>query len=966
MQKFTTYLLLLFCGLYGFSQGTDFTDPIEIASLPYNTTDDTSNYGDNYDNGDSPCSNYYLSGDDVVYAYTPLTDGTFIISLSNISNTYAGIHVFDGLIDDANTSCVDFLGNSSSSGDMSLQVSLDAFVTYYIVFSTWASPQSFSYTFDLTELNCTQAVASTAIGATDCTTSEFYVDVDVTSLNDGVSITDGTNTWPVTTTGITSVGPFTIGNNVGLTFTHSDSACDLDLGTFGYICPATNDECADAIELTVNADENCGVVTSGLTVGATASSQTDDVPGTPNNDVWFYFTATSTVHNISLSNVISVIGSDDSSTDMAMGLYDGSAGCSALTLIEGSDPNSFQASGLTVGTDYYLRVFGYWDSIQNTTFDVCVGTPPSPPANNDCANADVISVGAYGACNSVSFDNTYATDSGVVGSCEGFDNDEKDVWYSFTTNSTDGITLEVTTGTSSYVEIAIYDSCGGSEVYCQAGLDSGENLINVLQANTTYILQVWTEDYDADAYEFCISDLPACPDPSDLGVASLYSTSAWLEWNENGSAANWDIEWGVAGFTPTGTPNVNDTMDNPYELTGLSLETDYDFYVRSDCGMNDTDVSGWVGPYSFTTLPTPPANDDCANAIELTVNTDDSCTITTSGTTLGASASAQADDVTGYPNTDVWYYFEATSEQHTISLSNVTNIGGGTSTSTDMGMGLYDGTNGCNALALVDDSDPNSFQVSGLTIGNTYYVRVYGWYESIQNNTFDLCISTPPAPPANDDCDGAFTLTVEENIATLADATQIPGTIASATNSGITAPTGTANDDVWFSFVATTTDITIDVTDDFDGVIELFSGDCNGLTSIENDDYTYATGNPRISRNDFVVGQTYYVRVYNYSSTTTTAPDFTIALWTSNSLSLDSFTDNQFTYFPNPVNNVLNLKAENTIEAVNVYNLIGQKVLNVTPGANNYELDMTAVVPGTYFVNVIINNTSKTIKIVKK
>src|SRR5690606_23409883 len=43
--------------------------------------------------------------------------------------------------------------------------------------------------------------------------------------------------------------------------------------------------------------------------------------------------------------------------------------------------------------------------------------------------------------------------------------------------------------------------------------------------------------------------------------------------------------------------------DNPYELTGLTAATAYDFYVRTDCGADDTsDVSVWVGPFSFNTL----------------------------------------------------------------------------------------------------------------------------------------------------------------------------------------------------------------------------------------------------------------------------------------------------------------------------------------------------------------------------
>ena len=102
---------------------------------------------------------------------------------------------------------------------------------------------------------------------------------------------------------------------------------------------------------------------------------------------------------------------------------------------------------------------------------------------------------------------------------------------------------------------------------------------------------------------------PACPAPSVLTASNFTLTSADLGWTENGSAGAWDIEWGVGGFTPTGTPNVDDTGDNPYTLMGLSEGTDYEYYVRADCGSDNTNVSTWAGPFSFTTSFTAP---ECA------------------------------------------------------------------------------------------------------------------------------------------------------------------------------------------------------------------------------------------------------------------------------------------------------------------------------------------------------------------
>ena len=145
------------------------------------------------------------------------------------------------------------------------------------------------------------------------------------------------------------------------------------------INPIANDECSGAIALTVNSDYGCGVVTPGTTVGATASPEADDVSGTPNNDVWFTFTATNADHRVSLLNVVDAPGGP-ASIDMGIGVYDGTAGCGSLVFEDTSDPNTLNLTGLTIGTVYYVRVYGWSSSATftaQTNFEVCVGTPPT-------------------------------------------------------------------------------------------------------------------------------------------------------------------------------------------------------------------------------------------------------------------------------------------------------------------------------------------------------------------------------------------------------------------------------------------------------------------------------------------------------------------------------------------------------------------------------------------------------------
>jgi hypothetical protein len=103
-----------------------------------------------------------------------------------------------------------------------------------------------------------------------------------------------------------------------------------------------------------------------------------------------------------------------------------------------------------------------------------------------------------------------------------------------------------------------------------------------------------TEDYIVN-----ITVPPACAQPIGLTAAAITANSANLGWTESGTATAWDIEWGVAGFTPTGTPTIAMASANPTTLNGLAANTSYSFYVRANCG---TSTSFWTGPYSFTTL----------------------------------------------------------------------------------------------------------------------------------------------------------------------------------------------------------------------------------------------------------------------------------------------------------------------------------------------------------------------------
>jgi gliding motility-associated-like protein len=138
----------------------------------------------------------------------------------------------------------------------------------------------------------------------------------------------------------------------------------------------------------------------------------------------------------------------------------------------------------------------------------------------------------------------------------------------------------------------------------------------------------------------------------------------------------------------------------------------------------------------------PPGNDECATAAPLTVNGGQGCNSTTTVNFFGATISPQANSCAATTTADIWYQFIATNTSHSISLSNFTG------TAQPVIMALYQGTD-CDAMTQLYCSANNYISATGLTLGETYKLRVYfSVIGSTPTTTFSICVNTPP-PPAN-------------------------------------------------------------------------------------------------------------------------------------------------------------------------------------------------------------------------
>ena len=113
--------------------------------------------------------------------------------------------------------------------------------------------------------------------------------------------------------------------------------------------------------------------------------------------------------------------------------------------------------------------------------------------------------------------------------------------------------------------------------------------------------------------------------------------------------------------------------------------------------------------------------------------------------------------------------------------------------------------------------------------------------------------------------------------------------------------------------------------------------------------------------------QVYYIQVDGGPPSGTTGT-FDIGVF-GPTLSTETFEEVDRTavsYFPNPVTNKLTLKAQQNIQNVSVFNMLGQEVMRTEMNLQSGELDMSSLQSGAYFVKVSINDTVETLRIIKK
>ncbi|QEE48242.1 T9SS type B sorting domain-containing protein [Flavobacterium alkalisoli] len=801
--------------------------PLEITALPFSTTDNTSNYGDDYSGTPGlTCVDWewqeYLNGDDVVYSYTAAADGTISVEFYDAVSD-AAIFIYDSC-DDIGVNCLD--GGIFPWDETPVEIPLfpvTAGTTYYFVISSWGPwPQATPYTLVIQEVHCEKPVGlpTTSIGLTTAdlswtnpsgaTSWEYVVQAPGSGVPTGAGETADSNT------------NFTVDDLTQATPYEYYVRADCGDGTFSawagpyyfntMVCEVA-DQCTLTFTLTsqwggfddntMNVSQN-GVVLAVLGPDFTWEDGTGPVEvevqvcnGIP-VDLFWNAGGWSNQVGVSITNSFNQvmyekpIGTGSSGTLLYSGMVDcDNPLCIPPTSLTTSNETMTTADLSWLGTDpgqweYYIVEAGEPAPTDATDGEPTDTNPVTADGLEPATNYEYYVRYVCSDTENSAWAGPYAFNTEVC------DESEKCL-FTFEMTSQGGWGWEQNTmlisqggvpiatlapdfwGFSDTVQIPLCPDVDIEVFWNEGGWTPDDKGLVIYSpfAEDVYTMEPGTQTQGTVVIAGPVScDPPPCPKPQNLTATDLQLNSALLGWDEMGSADTWEI-WVLPYGSPAPTEPGEVTNDNPYLADGLTSGTPYVFYVRANCGEEDG-YSTWSGPYVFTTAI---SNDFCDGAVSVPVNPGIDCDEITSGTLTGATSSGQMASCNWQaPTYDVWYSFVATEATHSVSL---TNMNGGF-----FNMSVYEGAD-CASLTDIYCNWDTATTISGLTPGETYYIQVFAdWLDNPAAPTsFDLCVVTPASIVADN-----TTYSVEELV------TEVLITSECASVSNITWSTGTSND----------------------------------------------------------------------------------------------------------------------------------------------------------------------------
>ena len=658
-----------------------------------------------------------------------------------------------------------------------------------------------------------------------------------------------------------------------------------------FVTPPVNDECSGAISVPVNPSLEGVSFVSGTTIGATYSV----TPGScvvNQNDVWFSFVATSTTQFFKFYNVVYF----EPSNQLSYQVFSGT-NCENLIPIVCNYGEQNIVSNLVVGQTYKMRVFS---SIQTVTFSFNLAIfTIDPLINDECDNS--INIPVNQGTSADLFLNTTdlgATSSAYTGNCYG---GSSDTWYRFTAASPAQIvrffdlennqifkTFSLFTGETCSSLIPVTCISNGVLENLTVGTTYTIKLVkNTIQSPSQSSFKIQINTIEVPLNDDCENAITVLANP-DLQKNFFVTGSTAGATSSTTESTDLDVYY---RFIATSTQHLvyfdniinaityeilqeDSNCDNStslYSFEGFNsnaLGTVYNNFIVGSAYIirvksSSEDLSA-VFDLSIRTHESV-TNGLCLNSIEVPVNPTTSCDVFAISNTQAGTWNSNG---TMQPNDFTWYHFVATSKTHTIQFEDID--------------GVFLNTN--YELFNNDDCDTNQgiSYVQGLKgyhndliIGNEYKISLATQnYVAPVSGQVKVCITTIPQP-VNDECANAIPLQV--NAVNQTEYFFNSSTFGATNSEVVNTCNGSADDDVWFSFMATSKFHTITLSNvnpiatnlqlaiyEGDDCASMLLKKCGNINSLP--------------LNTLTIGQSYKIRVYTESQGVNQFGSFTIAV----------------------------------------------------------------------------------------
>ena len=446
------------------------------------------------------------------------------------------------------------------------------------------------------------------------------------------------------------------------------------------------------------------------------------------------------------------------------------------------------------------------------------------------------------------------------------------LWYTFIGDGKAFEILAVTSGWNAYVNL-LSGSCGSLVCEAYSFLSTTPYIKNFpTKEGTTYYIYIEYISGTVGAFDLIWNCLPAndvCMGAKNIScgtnltgvdiiaatnidaplVCSSLDEGLWYTFTGDGTALEisamtdgWEAyislySGNCAGLVCEKVSNIGATATINNFLTANG--TTYYLYVEY--------WSGTAGTFDLI-WNCPPSNDLCSGAISISCGTNLINYDASGATAYGAPVRSPIGGC-GFGNSGVWFTFVGDG----YSVRNLKVTGNGWIAS----WSLFSGD--CNNLNCIPNQRNTVFdpEPTLLTLtGETYYLYVEA-RDGETIGTFDLIW---PCPPINDICSGAIEIdrgSIFQNI--------------DISNAISPEPTAEGNnllsDGLWYTFIGDgkKLDIFVESLDWSSGII-LFSGSCSILTREFETSTFPSTSNPEIRNFQTILGERYYLYIYNSES----------------------------------------------------------------------------------------------------